>query len=57
LSEGLVSAPASSALVLSPDGLRRLRPIGDLPTEGRETFDLVRVQELTQTEAEEVLGV
>ncbi len=57
LNEGLVPAPASSASVLSPDGLRRLRVIGELPTEKRETFDLVRVQGMMQTKAAEVSGV
>jgi hypothetical protein len=53
LCKGLVLAPASGASVLSPDGLRRLRAIGEPPTEERETFDLVRVQGMTQTKAAE----
>jgi RNA polymerase sigma-70 factor (ECF subfamily) len=57
LREGLVPAPASSVSGLSPDGLRVLRAIDDLPEEGREAFDLVRVQGITQTEVAEVLGV
>ena len=57
LREGLVPAPASSASGLSPDGLRMLRAIGELPEDEREVFDLVRVQGLTQAEAAYVLGV
>jgi RNA polymerase sigma-70 factor (ECF subfamily) len=57
LCEGLVPAPASSASGLSPDGLRMLRAIEELPEEEREVFDLVRIQGMTQTEAAEVLGV
>jgi RNA polymerase sigma-70 factor (ECF subfamily) len=57
LREGLVPSPASSGSGLSPDGLRMLRAIGDLPEDEREVFDLVRVQGLTQAEAAEVLGV
>jgi hypothetical protein len=52
-----VLVPASSASVLSPDGLRRLRAIGELPTEERETCDLVGVQDRMQTKAAEVFGV
>jgi RNA polymerase sigma-70 factor (ECF subfamily) len=57
LSEGLVPAPASSISGLTPDGLRMLRAIGELPAEEREAFELVRIQGMTQTEAAEVLGV
>src|SRR5262249_36730649 len=57
LREGLVPSPASSGSGLSPDGLRMLRAIGDLPEDEREVFDLVRVQGITQAEAAEVLGV
>jgi RNA polymerase sigma-70 factor (ECF subfamily) len=51
LREGPVPAPASSVSGLSPDGLRMLRAIGELPEDEREAFDLVRVQGMTQTEA------
>jgi RNA polymerase sigma factor (sigma-70 family) len=57
LCEGLVPAPASSASGLSPDGLRMLRAIDELPEEEREAFDLVRIQGMTHTEAAEMLGV
>ena len=57
LCEGLVPSPASSASGLTPDGLRMLRAIDELPEEEREVFDLVRIQGMTQTEAAEVLGV
>jgi RNA polymerase sigma-70 factor (ECF subfamily) len=57
LREGVVPAPASSVSGLSPDGLRMLRAIGELPEDEREAFDLVRVQGMTQTEAAEILGV
>jgi RNA polymerase sigma-70 factor (ECF subfamily) len=57
LCEGLVPAPASSGTGLSPDGRRMLQAIGELPEDERETFDLVRVQGMSQTEAAQVLGV
>jgi RNA polymerase sigma factor (sigma-70 family) len=57
LSERLVPAPASSASGLSPDGLRMLRAIEDLPEDEREVFDLVRIQGMTQAEAAQLLGV
>jgi RNA polymerase sigma-70 factor (ECF subfamily) len=55
--EELVSAPGSSVSGLSPDGLRMLRAIDELPEEKREAFDLVRIQGMTHIEATEVLGV
>src|SRR5262249_46249551 len=57
LREGLVPGPASSASGLTPDGLRMLRAIDELPEDEREVFDLVRIQGMTQTEAAQVLGV
>src|SRR5215813_3417606 len=57
LREGLVPAPASSVSGLTPDGLRMLRAIGELPEDEREAFDLVRVQGMSQAEAAQVLGV
>jgi RNA polymerase sigma factor (sigma-70 family) len=57
LREELVPAPASSASVLTPDGLRMLRAIDELPEDEREAFDLVRIQGMTQTEAAQLLGV
>ena len=57
LSEGLVPAPASSVSGLTPDGLRMLRAIEDLPEDEREVFDLVRIQGMTQAETAQLLGV
>jgi RNA polymerase sigma factor (sigma-70 family) len=57
LSERLVPAPASSVSGLTPDGLRMLRAIDDLPEDEREVFDLVRIQGMTQAEAAQLLGV
>jgi RNA polymerase sigma-70 factor (ECF subfamily) len=57
LREGLVPGPASSASGLSPDGLRMLQAIDELPEEEREVFDLVRIEGMTQIEAAQVLGV
>ena len=57
LREGLVPAPASSGSGLSPDGLRMLRAIDELPEDEREVFDLVRIQGMTQAEAAQLLGV
>ena len=57
LREGLVPAPASSVSGLTPDGLRMLRAIDQLPEDEREVFDMVRIQGMTQVEAAELLGV
>jgi RNA polymerase sigma-70 factor (ECF subfamily) len=57
LCEGLVPSPASSVSGLTPDGLRMLQAIDELPEDEREAFDLVRIQGMSQVEAAEVLGV
>ena len=57
LREGVVPAPASSGSGLTPDGLRMLQAIGELPEDEREVFDLVRVQGMTHSEAAQILGV
>ena len=57
LQEKLVPAPASSVSGLTPDGLRMLQAIDELPDEEREVFDLVRIQGMAQTEVAAVLGV
>ena len=57
LYEGIVPSPPSSASGLTPDGLRMLQAIEELPEDEREVFDLVRIQGMTQVEAAEVLGV
>ena len=57
LCEGLVPAPASSVSGLSPDGLRMLGAIDELPEDEREVFDLVRIQGMAQAEVARLLGV
>jgi RNA polymerase sigma-70 factor (ECF subfamily) len=57
LSEEKVPAPPSTASHLSPEGLRMLEAIDKLPEEEREVFGLVRIQELTYSEAANVVGV
>jgi RNA polymerase sigma-70 factor (ECF subfamily) len=57
LLDGLVPAAASSVSGLTPDGLRMLRAIDELPEDEREAFDLVRIQGMAQAEAAQVLGV
>src|SRR5262249_48207568 len=47
----------SSASGLTPDGVRMLQAIGELPGGDREVFDLVRIQGLTRAEAAQSLGV
>jgi RNA polymerase sigma-70 factor (ECF subfamily) len=57
LREGHVPEPASSLSGLTPDGRRMLQAIGELPEEEQEAFNLVRIQGMTQTEADRVIGV
>jgi RNA polymerase sigma factor (sigma-70 family) len=57
LCEGTVPAADSSGSGISPQGLRILEAIDNLPEDERETFDLVRIQGLTHVEAAELLGV
>ncbi len=57
LRDELVPSPSSSASGLTPDGLRMLRAIDELPEDEREVFDLVRIQGMTQVEAAQLLGV
>ena len=57
LCEELVPSPVSNGSGLTPDGLRMLQAIDALSEEERETFDLVRIQGMTQSEAAEILGV
>jgi DNA-directed RNA polymerase specialized sigma24 family protein len=49
--------PSSSDSGLTPDSRRILAAIDGLPEAERETFDLVRIQGLSQTEAAQVLKV
>jgi RNA polymerase sigma-70 factor (ECF subfamily) len=57
LQDALVPAREITASGLGPDALRMLEAIERLPAEEREAFSLVRMQELSQTEAADVLGV
>ena len=57
LREELVPTPVTSGSGFTPDGLRMLQAIDALPEDERETFELVRIQGLTQAEAAEILGV
>lgn len=57
VNEAMMPSLVSSASGLSPDGLRMLTAIDNLPEEEREAFDLVRIQGMTQPEAAKVLGV
>jgi RNA polymerase sigma-70 factor (ECF subfamily) len=57
LHEGMVPAPASSGSDLAPEGRRMVEAIDRLPEDEREVFSLVRIQELTQSEAANVVGV
>src|SRR5271157_3487587 len=50
LYEGMALSPPSSVSRLTPNGLRMLRAIEELPEDEREVFDLVRVQGMTQVE-------
>jgi RNA polymerase sigma-70 factor (ECF subfamily) len=54
---GVAAAQASTASVLSPDGVRMLEAIDGLPEEEKEVFDLVGIQGLTHAEAATVVGV
>ena len=53
---GVAASPASTASVLSPDGVRMLEAIDGLPEDEREVFDLVGIQGLTHAEAATVVG-
>ena len=57
LHEESLVAPARSDSAITPDGRQMLQAIESLPEDEREAFELVRFQELTQTEVAEVLGV
>ncbi len=57
LREDMIAAPAESVSGPTPDASRILRAIEDLPEAERESFDLVRIQGLSQAEAAGVLGV
>jgi RNA polymerase sigma-70 factor (ECF subfamily) len=57
LNEGAMQAPPSSDSGLTLAERRIFAAIENLPEDERETFDLVRIQGMTQTEAAQVLGV
>jgi RNA polymerase sigma-70 factor (ECF subfamily) len=57
LCEGNVPVPVISVSELTPDSRRMLEAISEMPEDERESFDLVRVQGMTQTEAANALGV
>jgi RNA polymerase sigma factor (sigma-70 family) len=58
VSEALaVGSSESTGSQLSADAVRILQAIDKLPDDEREAFDLVRIQEMTQSEAAEVVGV
>jgi RNA polymerase sigma factor (sigma-70 family) len=52
-----VAPPAESDSTIGPNAVRMLEAIEDLPVEEREVFDLLRIHEMTQPEAAELLGV
>jgi RNA polymerase sigma-70 factor (ECF subfamily) len=57
LNEAFVAAPESTDSMASPNVLRMLAAIDELPEDEREVFDLVRIQGLTHSEVAELLGV
>ena len=57
LMESLAMAPESSGAELSQSARRMLQAIDELPEDEREVFSLIRIQNLTQTEAADILGV
>jgi RNA polymerase sigma factor (sigma-70 family) len=57
LNEALVPAPESSGATLSPDAVRMLDEIEQLPEEDREVFSLVRIQGMSQPDVAKLLDV
>jgi RNA polymerase sigma factor (sigma-70 family) len=57
LYKGIVPSTPRSVSKLSPNSVRMLSAIDELPDEEREVFYLARVQGMTQVEAGEVLRV
>ena len=57
INEELVESPASDDSELSSNARRILDAVERLPDEEREAFDLIRIQNLTQPEAAEVLCI
>ncbi len=52
-----VPFPETSGSTLSPNAIRMLEAIEDLPEEEREVFDLIRIQGMTQSETADLLQV
>ncbi|MDB5348532.1 MAG: fliA 1 [Schlesneria sp.] len=57
LHEGIAAVSVGSGSGITPNGRRMFTAIDELPEPEREVFELMRIQELTQAEAAEVLGV
>lgn len=57
LIEHNIPAQETSGSPISPNALRMLEAIEQLPIDEREVFDLIRIQGMTQPEAAELLGV
>ncbi len=57
LNAGLAMAPEPSASQLTPNAVRMLDAIDNLPDDEREVFGLVRIQGMTHTEAADLLDV
>lgn len=57
LKEAFVPAPDTGGSQLTPNALRMLTAIDDLPDDEREVFSLVRIQGMSHVEVAELLGV
>jgi RNA polymerase sigma factor (sigma-70 family) len=57
IGDTIIAAPANSSTGLSPNTLRMLQAIDELPEHEREAFSLVRIQGLSHAETAAVLGV
>ena len=57
MGEESLPAPESSGSGLSPDAIRMLDAIEQLPDDEREVFSLVRIQGMSQPEAAKLVGV
>lgn len=57
LNDALVAAPETNDSQLSPNALRMLDAIENLPEDEREVFSLVRIQGMSHAEVAEILGV
>jgi len=57
LADDALAAPETDDDTLSPNALRMLTAIEELPDDERETFDLVRIQGLSHPETAELLNI